>query len=219
MIVSWEQITLDIMNKISRIDTKLSESEKTFIIVSILSGKSVEELKSMPITEYRKLSVLAEFLNESPEPEYPNSQIVLNNTTYNITTLVKDMTAAQFLDYQMLMEHYSQEPDKLQNTEKLLGCFFVPDGHAYNDGYSIDNVQTDIYRYLSITKILGYMRFFIIQWRAYTTATLKYLRRNLTKDKTLTKEQRKTIKENLNILINQVEHLSADSIPNIGHSE
>lgn len=210
MITSWEQMTLSVLREIERISVSdKSEHEKNIEITAVLSGKPVDELKTMPAVEFNAYLKQGLFMNELPKPNLPATSIVLNGTKYNVTTVTRDITAAQFIDYQLIQENYGKTSNsKLENTEKLMACFFVPDGHMYNDGkYDIEKVYSDIYNHLPITMLLGYTNFFTLQFRASYTAILKSLRRNLWKNRSLTKEQKKELKKYMNTLIYQMDRL------------
>ena len=61
----------------------------------------------------------------------------LNGKKYRSNINLTKVTTSQFIDF----TNYAKEEN--QRFEKLLSVFVIPDGHQYNDGYNIKEVQED----------------------------------------------------------------------------
>lgn len=107
---------------------------------------------------------------------------VLNGHKYRSNINLTTVKTNQFIDF----TNYARENDKC--CEKLLSVFFVPEGHQYNDGYDIREVQEDL-KQLDIATVQSLAFFMMEQFRAFAIIFQQYLEKEA---KTMPKELQKT---------------------------
>lgn len=167
---SWDEITLNEFNEIRNIllsDTP--EEFKTVAIVGVLTGRDMFEIEKLPITIFKSLTAHLDFLNHFPEEKlYQKDVYEVNGRKYILQANIPSITTAQYIDY----SNYSKETE--QDMRKIIGCFLIPEGHDYNDGYDMMMVWKDmgdmIYR-----EVQSVAFFLQRQYGAFTIITLDSL--------------------------------------------
>ena len=141
-------------------------------MLSILDGRSEDELLNMSFSDYSTLVQGTQFLMEPPVPskKVPN-KIIINNKVYQIQKDVTKFTTAQYIDYQTL----TAKEDRDKYFPYILACLLVPDGKRYNDGYDIGEVASDIGQYFSIQDAVNVCFFFQRKYLRLINDTLIYL--------------------------------------------
>lgn len=191
---SWSEVTLNEFIQLTQIiQSDIPEDYQLSNIVSVLTGKSLQEIESLPLSEYKKLTSKLDFLNETPQRKETHSDhYEINGVTYDLKADLSNLTTAQYIDYL----NYSKE-DPIDQT-KILSCFLVPTNHSYNDGYSIEKTISE----LGNINILDYLtiNFYLrLQSVAFTLILIDYLKNQL-KTVKMTKKQRKQILEQIKVL-------------------
>lgn len=175
MITNYDQLPIGSYLDILALDKKgLSEIEYQTAVVSILSGKTEDELLDMPIQEYLELVASADFLNcpllgkDGRKPHdgrkvpdrftVPPFRLVL-------TKDVRKMNVAQYVDFQ----NYSKDT---RNIPEMLSCVLIPEGYKYNDGYDIVQVQQAIRASMPATMASEITAFFLRKYAASIRRTL-----------------------------------------------
>ena len=191
---SWNEVTLNEFIQLTQIiQSEIPEDYQLSNIVSVLTGKTLNEIESLPLSEYKKLASQLDFLNETPQRKETHSDhYEINGVTYDLKADLSNLTTAQYIDYM----NYSKE-DPIDQT-KILSCFLVPTNHSYNDGYSIEKTivnlgEINILDYLTIN---FYLR---LQCTAFTLILVDFLKQTL-KTVKMTKKQRKQILEQIKTL-------------------
>jgi hypothetical protein len=89
---------------------------------------------------------------------------ILGNKKYRFTTDISKINLMQFLDFQT----YIQEDNTINNYNKILSVFLVPEGASYNDdSYNITELQNLIDKELSIIEAYNMGAFFLQQYKRY----------------------------------------------------
>ncbi len=148
-------------------------------LLSILSGKSEDELLDMKVPQFRELMNKAAFLRRPVRPAPVLKTYKLGDMTLRPTADIRKMTTAQYIDFQTL----SQLSD--ERLAEMLSCFLLPEGYRYNTGYDIAEVQAAIREFLPMTAAYGLLAFFL---RTSQRSTINILRSSA---KTLARENRK----------------------------
>lgn len=186
--MDWNNLTLEKYLKLQKIDTTLPEDDLQIEIMKIIFG---DEVIDLPLNEFKEKSKELSFLNNLPEP---STNIIkhhykINNNYYEIMLKIDEMTASQYIDYQ----NYAKQNDIIG----MISVFLFPKGiKKYNNGYNIDDVKNDILL-MPMLEVINLQNFFMKYSSAYTIIFLNYLIKKTKKDKTLTKEQKKSIIEEL----------------------
>lgn len=157
-------------------------------IVALLSGKTLDEILTMPLSDYFTLRDDAAFLYL--QPDIPPVKKVYEVGGFRLAPCmdIRKMVTAQYTDWQAYLR---QEGD--QRIE-LLSCFLVPEGMEYNEGYDIVEVQQAIREHLSILDYLQLYDFFVKRLRKLTLDSLTFSARAT---KTMNREERKQTKKTL----------------------
>lgn len=170
IIDSWDKMPVGFLKDIHRItsDESLSEDDKSLQSAAILAHISYDTLLNLPLDEAQELVARTAFLYEKPEKKKIRKTYTLNGRTYVPIMPMEDMTTAQFIDFNSLIN------DIDERLPEILSIFLVPKGHKYNDGYDKNTVVKDIAERLMVTEALGMASFFINGYKKYAMRTLLY---------------------------------------------
>ena len=133
--MSWKDISIEKYLQIQVIvnSNEMSELEKETEIANIIYGFDITEL---PIPEYKQKIKALEFIATLPDKEKLASNYTVNGTKYITKADLGSIQANQFIDFQNYI--------KKQDIIGCISCFFIPDGHKYNDGYDMIKVKKDV---------------------------------------------------------------------------
>lgn len=100
-------------------------------VLAVLCDCSVDDVLNAPVGKVVGLKRESMFLNEpiNVKDRLRFKSIKLDGVEYEIHTDVKDITTAQYLDFQTFYKEFEK------NYCNVLACFIIPKGHKYNDGY------------------------------------------------------------------------------------
>lgn len=186
--MTWKDITLKKYFQIqSVLESEMEDSEKMIQAANIIYDCDVAEL---PLVEYaKKMNDLA-FIRNAPENEKLANHYTINGTKYVVKADLGSMQGNQFIDFQ----NYAKKQDLIG----CISCFFIPEGHKYNDDYNLEEVKEDI-KDLPITTANALGFFFKSQ---YAVLLILSQRSSLQKMKELgmSKEKLKEMQENLTAL-------------------
>lgn len=167
MISRYENLPVGKYEKLIGARAKYGGNALNLAILSILTGKSEDELLDMKLPEFRALMDKAGFLKTAPTPGPVAKRYNLRGLDLIPVTDTRKMTAAQYIDFQTFAQ------DQNNRIAELLSCFLVPRGMRYNDGYDVLDVQTAIREDMTITQALGLLAFFLSKSRRSTISTLR----------------------------------------------
>lgn len=100
-------------------------------ILAVLCDCTPDELLNSPVGEVRRLLADGAFILKKPDVKdrLRNKYITLDGVKYVVHTDFKDITTAQYIDFQTFYKDFEK------NYCNVLACFILPEGHKYNDGY------------------------------------------------------------------------------------
>lgn len=170
IIDSWDKMPVGFLKDIHRItkDDTLSEDDKSLQAAAVLGRLPYDTLLNLPLDEAQELVARTAFLYEKPEKKKIRKTYNLNGRVYVPLMSMEDMTTAQFIDFNSLIN------DIDERLPEILSIFLVPKGHKYNDGYDKNTVVKDIAERLMVTEALGMASFFINGYKKYAMRTLLY---------------------------------------------
>lgn len=175
MVDSWEDMSINqfiILNQTIQAD--IPETYKTVNIISILTGLSVEEVERIPITVFAKLKNQLDFLNtEIPKVKHKD-KYNLNGRIYTLNADISSITTAQYIDYQTYI--------KENNPIQMMSLWLIPEGHQYNDGYSMEQVLLDIQDmcFLDVQSVAFFLQ---LQFATYILIMRDYFKKEMKKSK------------------------------------
>lgn len=128
-------------------------------ILSILDGRTVEELENIQLVEFAGMMRQAVFLLAPPKAQRTRKTYECGTFRLRPVLDYKKITTAQYVDFQ----GFSKEPgeDGGPRVVEVLSCFLVPDGHKYCDGYEPGEVQEAIREHMSVEDAMSLYSFFI----------------------------------------------------------
>lgn len=160
------------------------DTDRTVSVLSILTGKTVDDLLGLEISEYQRLVQLAQFIEHTPTNVPVRQEYKLGKMVLVPTLLVKHMTAGQYIDFQGFIKEEGHDFE-------LLSCLMVPKGHKYLDGYEIEDVQATLKAHLLTRDAIALKSFFVASLVA-SIPTIITSSEELRKK--LTREQRRKMK-------------------------
>ena len=130
------------------------------------------------------------FVNEAPQNENLANSYTVNGTKYKSNANIETIQANQFIDFQ----NYAKKQDIIG----CISCFFIPDGHKYNDGYDMANVKEDV-GLLPITVANALAFFFKSQYAILLVLSQRYSLKQM-KQMGMSKEKIKEMADSLTTL-------------------
>lgn len=185
MVDSWEDMSINQFITLNQtIQADIPETYKTVNIISVLTGLSVEEVERMPITVFAKLKNQLDFLNtEIPKVKHED-KYNLNGRIYTLNADISSITTAQYIDYQTYI--------KENNPIQMMSLWLIPEGHQYNDGYSMEQVLLDIQDmcFLDVQSIAFFLQ---LQFATYILIMRDYFKKEMKKSKMDKKDIKKLV--------------------------
>ena len=167
----WKDVTLGISMRMNEISKREDEMERIVGFVALFNDMTEDEVLALPLDEFKRHIAEMGWLDTPPDIEQPRKEYVINGHTYELTMDFHKLTTAQYVDFQS----YTKSEDYSQ----MLSVFLIPKGKKYGD-YDVWDVQIDL-RDMPVGEVLGLMGFFIILYRSWSRALLKYSSRILRK--------------------------------------
>lgn len=176
---TWGDITLKDFYEIKNI----MEIQDEYTIYNLIDYIYKVDSSKMDISELYKYNV--DFLSE-PVPVKDikiKEKYTINGRKYISNVNLTKITCSQFIDFTNLVR---QSPEEF---EKLVSVFFIPEGHEYNDGYDMKEVQRDILQ-LPIAVVQAMSFFMMKEFQTYAVIFQLYLTEEITKMKNIPKEMK-----------------------------
>ena len=195
--MNWNDISIKQYNDIKNLylDTELSDEDRLILQINILFGVDALKLKT---NELHKYINDMKFLGEKVPKMKLKKEYQLGNNVYTLKKELKDVTVAQWIDWQNFLKDGGSDTDNYAN---LLSIFFFPKGEKeYGENYDIEQVRQDINNHLSIAEAMSISSFFLTYRKALSIRFLLYTKREILKTP-LTKEQKKKVKKEMRKLI------------------
>lgn len=184
-IEGWGNVDLRTMKRINEINERDGEMEKLIGLVALFNHMKEDDVLELPLDDFNAMIRDLGWMDEPPEMVMPKQEYEVNGHIYELTGNFHKLTTAQYLDFQS----YSKSKD----WEQMLSVFLVPKGKTYNNGYDVYEVQQDLLD-MPVGEVLGLMGFFMIQYRSWSAALLRYSSRMLRRERTKeAKEMRKAL--------------------------
>ena len=195
--MNWTELSLKKYNEIKDLylDTELSDEDRLILQINILFGVDALKLKT---SELHKYINEMKFLGEKVPKMKLKKEYKLGGNVYTLKKELKDVTVAQWIDWQNFLKDGGGDTDNYAN---LLSIFFFPKGETeYGENYDIEQVRSDINNYLSIAEAMSISSFFLL-WRKISLRLFLLYTRKETLKAPLTKEQKKKVKKEMRKLI------------------
>lgn len=189
MITSWDDITIEVYDKIYSYIKELSPEdviEADMKTLSVLADMPIEEVKQLDMSTWNMLKQKMKFLNDMPKINMPPTELNLNGNKYNVMVGPKHWILGQFIDYTQL----SQQQNLDKRVARYIACFVVPEGKKYAEDYDVEEVVNDLYSNLPVVEALSLSNFFMIIFRSYAKAILHYSEKKVKRLKGIPKQEK-----------------------------
>ena len=190
---SWDKINgnqywsiCDILN-----DPDDNDMDKSAKICCVIEHMAFDDFYNLPINDAtRKINSLS-FLNSfSLIKHYHPNYIQLGEYKCKVIQ-GSELNVAQFIDYQ----NFISQPFR-DNYYKILSVFLIPEGHNYNDGYDIIEIQEFI-REMTWREVQSLLGFLLIRYVKLLLRSLTYL---IKQTKKMRGAEKKEMEEKINQL-------------------
>lgn len=189
MIKSYNELPLGLFLKVNAVleDKALDMLDQQAKIIALLSGKTENEIYSMPLAEYSRLAADADFLRETCPPATAPSRVIVGDVVLIPVQDITEINTAQYIDFQTFSKQGAA------GLVGLLSVFLLPEGHSYNDGsYDMKAVKEAVER-LDMPVAMGLVGFLFASLLGSIRDSLSFLEKTATrlpveKRENLTKE-------------------------------
>ena len=130
------------------------DTERTIGVLSILTGKTEEQLLSTELTEYARLTQAARFISDPPIRVPVRTEYKLGEMILQPTLQMKHMTAGQYIDFQNWLKEDGHDFE-------LLSALMIPKGCKYLEGYNVEDVIAAMKQHLLTRDAIALKSFFI----------------------------------------------------------
>ena len=171
---SWRDVTIyEYFNLVDRLsDEGLTEYEREVILVSFVMGVAEDKVWDMTIGEFRANQLNTAFMKEFNVARDCNFKTIsIDGEKYDVCTDLHNFTVAQYIDFQTF---YAQRKDNANILASLLACFIIPRGHAYAEGYDVNDLKNKIINGLDILTAEELLFFFLKRYLLLMRATANY---------------------------------------------
>ena len=154
----------------------IEELHKQVTILSLLSGKSEDEVYDLPIGEYKEMVRKSHFLFKEYEGEVLTAKTyICGEWVLAPTSDYRKITAAQYIDFQTFAK------DAEKNIVEILSTMLIPKGKKYNQDYDVIELQKALREHLSVADALSLLAFFFVQYRESIKDSLTFSKKEAMK--------------------------------------
>lgn len=200
---SWDDISISLYKEIVKVtsDKSLSDIEIEMSLLALLSGVDEDSVWSLSVMELQNLLPQLDFITDFKfNTNWKSRHIMLDNQRFSVCVDMTKFTVAQYVDFQ---QFWSMK-DNVENMHRLLSTMLIPEGHSYNEGYDIMEVQSIIENHCPITTanalLFFYLRMSLDLTRAFQIVFQHQLKRMMRKNK-MNPEMLRKMKEAEQMLI------------------
>lgn len=211
---NWKEISVNTFSRLRNIDYKQDGGEFEMLnanieLLSILCDCDEDVISNLTTSEFTYLLNQTAFLRDMPKVKIEDTYII-NGTTYKVFLSLKQMSVAQYVDFQTYFK------DQQKYFKELLSVFLIPKGMKYGEGYNIDDTINDIGQYFSIVDANSILFFFAILFQSLTKVTLDCSIKDM--KKMMKKMTNKEEIEKMEMAIKEMEKAKALTKSGIGYT-
>lgn len=145
-------------------------------LLAEVSGKSVDEIESLPLTELKaKLKYLAN-IEDLGEVGKVRMKFKVKGKSFKVIWKTQELTSGQYID----VSHFTKEPDKIiYNIHNILAAISVPMKYGLiqqkYDGAKHKDISDLLYNHMTIAQAYPIMLFFCRYYEELDSNILTYL--------------------------------------------
>lgn len=190
---SWDKINGDTYWEICDIlnDPDDNDMDKSAKLCCCIEGMDLDDFYNLPVNDATKKINQLSFLNNfSLIKHYHPNYIKLGDYKCKVIQ-GSELNVAQFIDYQ----NFISQPFR-DNYYKILSVFLIPEGHTYNTGYDIVEIQ-NLIRKMTWREVQSLLGFLLIRYVKLLLRSLTYLIKQVKK---MRGAEKKEMEEKINQL-------------------
>ena len=163
--VSWDDVTL---GQLMELDKLGGSTPSLSEVVSILSGRTADEVDELPVQFANALLSKMEFIKERPNIE-PSVSCVINGERYSVN-VTEDMKLGEFVAVETVL---SGDKD---DVASVLAVICRKDGEVYNTEYEnkVFPERKQVFLDAPCTVVLPVIAFFLLRWGLLENSSQKY---------------------------------------------
>lgn len=191
--MNWTELPLRKYVEITDIytNTGISDEDRLLYVIQVIFD--VNPLK-LTMPELQKYIKEIDFLKQPIPKVRIRNTYILGNTKYILQKDLKDISVAQWVDYQS----YMKDGSGVDNFHNILSVLFFPEGcEEYGEGFDLLKVKEDISNHLSVADAMAISTFFLHYRTKLSVLSLLYIRKKMLKgitDRTMRRRIRRTIR-------------------------
>jgi len=172
--MKFTSLTIDQFQRIAAIEATGDEQIKKVAIVAVLKGISLDEAKSLPMTEVGKLyKAIEDEMKDLPKLQYKET-FTLNKKKYKLSLFTDTLTAGQLIE--MMSYEMADEYQVIQNLHKIMATLArerkwlrtLPyDGAKHGE-------RAEEFKQLTMKEVWGAVSFFLLASEGFMTIIKDY---------------------------------------------
>lgn len=201
---NWGELPVGKYEKIKEIIR--SEVENGDVeVLAVLCDCTVDDILNAPVGKVMELKRGSDFLNHklNIRDRLRFKSIVIDGVKYEVHTDFKEITTAQYIDFQTFYKEFEK------NYCNVLATFIIPEGHLYNDGYDALEVAELFRQKLSVETAENACFFFACRSKDSLLRGLRHLilRTGLQAMREKDPQVKESLKQTQKELASQSEHI------------
>ena len=189
--MNWTELPLGKYVEITNLysDTDIDDSDRLLYVIQVIFD--VNPLK-LTMHELQKYIKEIEFLKQPIPKVRIRNTYTLGGVKYHLQKDLKDISVAQWVDFQS----YMKDGSGVENWRHILSVLFFPEGcEEYGEGFDLLKVKADISNHLSVADAMAISTFFLHYLTKLSVLSLLSTRRRMLKGMKDRKARRRIRKE------------------------
>lgn len=205
----WSDVTLSQFDQILSIsEIKKNDLDKMIDVLSVMTGETSEYYKEMLLDDVtEQLTRISELKSDLLKPSKLNDTYIVEGIKYKLTTSAKQMTAGQFIDYQVTLHNNPKD------IAMMCAIFLIPDGKKYGEEYDVMKLKETLYNSFKYVDAMAISFFFQKTLDVLSKTTLSYSIKKLKKEMKKQKdpEKLKSLEEAIQMTQETIKSISLKS--------
>jgi hypothetical protein len=177
MISKYADLTIKQFLNCKRIsELQIDKVDKNVRLLAEISGKTIDEIESLPLTELKAKLKYITNLDTIPEGQKVKMVFKVNGKWYKCIWKTQELSAAQYID----VAHFTKDPEQIiYNIHNIMAATCVPMKYGLfqqkYDGSKHAEISEAFYNHMKIETAYPIMLFFCKYSEELAAATLTYL--------------------------------------------
>lgn len=157
--VSWNDITVEKFSELERFYEGKDDDFNAIDVLHILTDKTADEVRELPIDFVEKMLEQMEFLQTVPQTDKPSNQIEIDGEKYTVHT-ERQMKTGEFVAVDTVLK-----ADR-HDYASIMAILCRKDGEEYDSKFENEILpdRIELFKKQSILKIIPVISFFLSCW-------------------------------------------------------